>query len=62
MPERPRLKWFIWNRHYGRGFLIGLILLGQVISRSGHPEYDFIGEFLSRTVYPGVSYLLGVKG
>jgi Zn-dependent protease len=30
MPERPRDKWFLFNRHYGRYILIGLVLLGQV--------------------------------
>jgi Zn-dependent protease len=62
MPEKPRLKWFVWNRHYGRGFLIGLILLGQLLARSGHPEFDFIGMFLGKTVFPAMVYLLGLKG
>ena len=62
MPEQPRLKWFLWNRYYGRGILIGAIVLGQVLSRSGYYQFDLVGRFLVSTVYPAVSYLLGVKG
>jgi Zn-dependent protease len=61
MPERPRLKWFIWNRNYGRGLLIGVILLSQVARRSGYGQYDLFGNFLYPIIDVATRYVLGIS-
>jgi Zn-dependent protease len=62
MPDRPRLKWFLWNRHYGQALLVIVIVLGQILRRGEYYQYDVVGRVLSSTVWPAVRYLLGVNG
>lgn len=58
MPEKQRLLWFQWNRNFGRGALMLLIIGGQVLGKA-NPNFDIIGKFMFPIVERITGFFLG---
>lgn len=54
LPERPRDKWYLFNRHYGWYALIAIVLIGQFTPIS------IIGSILRPIIVPLFYTILGV--
>ncbi len=60
LPDPIDVRWYRFQRQYGGFALIGIIIVGQLMRRNGHPEFDLIGSYLFPISFAGARFLLGI--
>jgi Zn-dependent protease len=59
MPDRPRDKWFWWNRKYGGIALIAVVLIGQFATQLGYPQFNLLRLVREPILQFGARFFLG---